>query len=185
MQGKSKTFKDTAIITVVEDQTTLELKDVTLYTGQTFDPNSPFKNVTDKDGQKLEAKDVEEYYIDEIKTKELDTSKPGTHTIRIAYYDATNNWKYSTRQQITIKEDLSSIVTKDNVVFVGEKWNKQDAFVSATDEDGKSVPYSNGRITTNGAKIDTSKPGVYQLTYTFKGLVKRTDSTFTVTVKEK
>ncbi len=185
LQGKSKTFKDTAIITVVEDQTTLDLKDVTLYTGQTFDPNSPFKNVTDKDGQKLEAKDVEEYYIDEIKTKELDTSKPGTHTIRIAYYDATNNWKYSTRQQITIKEDLSSIVTKDNVVFVGEKWNKQDAFVSATDEDGKSVPYSNGRITTNGAKIDTSKPGVYQLTYTFKGLVKRTDSTFTVTVKEK
>ncbi|MBW4169753.1 WxL domain-containing protein, partial [Enterococcus faecalis] len=57
-------------------------------------------------------------------------------------------------------------------------------FVSATDEEGKNLPWEDSRITKNGASIDTSKPGTYKITYTYKGKAKNIDSSFTVTVKE-
>ena len=85
---------------------------------------------------------------------------------------------------VTVKEDKSSLKTKDSTLYVGQKWNPEDNFVSATDEDGKEIPWEDSRITKNGASIDTSKPGVHKIKYTNKGKVKDVDSTFTVTVKD-
>ncbi|HHD1574541.1 TPA: bacterial Ig-like domain-containing protein [Enterococcus faecium] len=177
-------YSESCKVTVKEDKTTLELQDVSLYVGQNYDIDSPFKNVTDKDGQPIKASNVEWYYIDEVKTKTLDTSKPGVHKVRIVYMDATKKWKYSESCKVTVKEDKSSIKTKDSTLYVGQKWNKEDNFVSATDEEGNSVPYSDNRITTNGSSIDTSKPGIYEVKYSYKGVAKTSDSTFKVTVKE-
>ncbi|EMW9222788.1 bacterial Ig-like domain-containing protein, partial [Enterococcus faecalis] len=78
----------------------------------------------------------------------------------------------------------TSIKTKDNTLYVGQKWDPKDNFVNATDEDGKSIPWNDPRITKNGASIDTSKPGKHKIKYTFKGKVKNVDSEFTVIVKE-
>ncbi|MFG5477753.1 bacterial Ig-like domain-containing protein, partial [Enterococcus faecalis] len=77
-----------------------------------------------------------------------------------------------------------TIETKDSTLYVGEKWNPKDNFVSAIDERGKKVTWGDERITTNGAKIDTSKPGIHKIKYTLKGRTKNVDSEFTVTVKE-
>ncbi|WP_375269716.1 bacterial Ig-like domain-containing protein [Enterococcus sp. DIV0212c] len=85
--------------------------------------------------------------------------------------------------QFTVKEDKSSIKTKDITIYQGQSWKREDSFVSATDEVGKSVPFSDGRVDTNGATIDTNKPGVYELKYTFKGN-RNVDSKCKVTVKE-
>ncbi|WP_179133757.1 bacterial Ig-like domain-containing protein, partial [Enterococcus faecalis] len=85
---------------------------------------------------------------------------------------------------VTVKEDKSSLKTKDSTLYVGQKWNPEDNFVSATDEEGKEIPWEDSRITKNEASIDTSKPGVHKIKYTNKGKVKDVDSEFTVTVKE-
>ncbi|MEN2291903.1 bacterial Ig-like domain-containing protein, partial [Enterococcus faecalis] len=112
----------------------------------------------------------------------IDTSKAGVHKIKY-----TNKGKVKdvdSEFTVTVKEDKSSLKTKDSTLYVGQKWNPEDNFVSATDEDGKEIPWEDSRIIKNGASIDTSKPGVHKIKYTYKGKVKNVDSEFTVTVKE-
>lgn len=171
-------------VVVKEDKTRLDLQDVNLYVGQHYDIDSVFKNVTDKDGNPIKASSVEWYYIDEAKTKTLDTSKPGKHKVRIVYLNAAKKWKYSDSCTVTVKDDKSSIQTKNTTLQIGQTWDKESNFVSATDEDGISVPWSDGRITSNDASVDSSKAGVTKLKYTYNGKVKNTDSEFTVTVED-
>ncbi|TYV75313.1 DUF5011 domain-containing protein [Listeria monocytogenes] len=91
-------------------------------------------------------------------------------------------WEYEVN--FVVKEDKTSIKTKDLTLSKGQSWKREDNFVSATDEDGKSVPWSDSRITANGATVDTTKPGTYEFTYTFKGKFGNVDSKCKVVVKE-
>lgn len=170
-KGVAKTSDSTFKVTVKEDKTRLELQDISLYVGQNYDIDSPFKNVTDKDGNPIKASNVEWYYIDEVKTKQLDTSKSGTHKIRIVYLNGLGKWSYSDSSTVTVKEDKSSTKTKDSTIILGEDWNKEDNFLSATDKEGKAVPYNDPRITTDDS-IDTSRPGLMRSRITIKGKLR-------------
>lgn len=174
---------NTATVTVKEDKTKAELKDTELYVGQKWNLESVFKNVVDKDGNPIKPEEVNYVSIDGNKTREIDTSKPGKHTVFIAILKANKEWVYSNNVTVTV-EDKTSIETKNSILYVGQKWDPKDNFVNATDEDGKSIPWEDPRITKNGASIDTSKPGEHKIKYTFQGKVKNVDSEFTVTVKE-
>ncbi|WP_240070394.1 bacterial Ig-like domain-containing protein, partial [Enterococcus faecalis] len=174
---------NTATVTVKEDKTKAELKDTELYVGQKWNLESVFKNVVDKDGNPIKPEEVNYVSIDGNKTREIDTSKPGKHTVSIAILKANKEWVYSNNVTVTV-EDKTSIETKNSILYVGQKWDPKDNFVNATDEDGKSIPWEDPRITKNGASIDTSKPGEHKIKYTFQGKVKNVDSEFTVTVKE-
>lgn len=79
--------------------------------------------------------------------------------------------------------DHSAINTKDSDIYVGQQWKKENNFVSATDEDGKSVPLDDDRVIVKGA-VDTSKPNTYKVIYSFRGKGKKVESTATITVKE-
>ncbi|WP_203630271.1 bacterial Ig-like domain-containing protein, partial [Lentilactobacillus fungorum] len=62
--------------------------------------------------------------------------------------------------------------------YTGDKFNAQDAFVSATGKDGKAVDFKD--VTVNGAdKVDTTKAGTYKVTYSYGGQI----ATSLVTVK--
>ena len=63
---------------------------------------------------------------------------------------------------ITPEEDLSTIVTKDSTIYVGDEWHAADNFVSATDKHGTGMSFS--EITVNG-EVDTSKVGTYEVKY--------------------
>ncbi|ENI8458091.1 bacterial Ig-like domain-containing protein [Listeria monocytogenes] len=91
-------------------------------------------------------------------------------------------WEYEV--DFVVKEDKTSIKTKDLTLSKGQSWKREDNFVSATDEEGKLVPWSDSRITANGATVDTTKPGTYEFTYTFKGKFGNVDSKCKVVVKE-
>ncbi|MDN3190649.1 bacterial Ig-like domain-containing protein [Enterococcus faecalis] len=172
------------VTVTVEDGTKAELKDAELYVGQEWNLTSVFKNVLNKQGKPILPEQVESVYIDGEKTKELDTSKPGKHEVSIAILDANNTWISSNKVIVTVKEDKTSIKTKDSVLYVGQKWEPKSNFVSATDEDGYPVPWEDPRIIKNESNIDTSKPAEYKIEYTFQGKVKNINSSFTVTVKE-
>ncbi|MFB8679466.1 bacterial Ig-like domain-containing protein [Enterococcus faecalis] len=175
-------------VIVGSDKTKAELKDVNLYIDQEWDIFSVMKDVTDMFGTPIEDSDeeylIDKYLIDGKETKKLDTSKPGKHTVQIALKNAYGKLVYSNEVTVTVKEDKTSIETKNSILYVGQKWDPKDNFVNATDEDGKSIPWEDPRITKNGASIDTSKPGEHKIKYTFQGKVKNVDSEFTVTVKE-
>ncbi|OEG18901.1 hypothetical protein BCR23_13260 [Enterococcus quebecensis] len=192
---ESNEYSNVATITVKEDKTKLELQDVNLYQGEKFDPNMPFKNVTDKDGNKIKAEDFKYYYIypdgkqvgSDWLTKELDTKEPGIYKVRVFHIESR---EYSNVSTVTIKEDKSSLKTKDLTVDVEQKISWKEGFSSATDENGKDIPWSDKRISIEGVpnketNIDTSKPGVYEYTLIFKGKAKNTKAKFKVTVQEK
>lgn len=115
----------------------------------------------------------------------VDLTSGPSHQFVVVPVDSNGNPLASGLQISVDAVDKSSIKTKDSTLYVGQKWNKEDNFVSATDEDSNSVPYSDKRITTNGSSIDTSKPGVYEVNYSYKGVLKNSDFTFEVTVVSK
>ncbi|EKZ0165395.1 hypothetical protein QUO97_002663 [Enterococcus faecalis] len=106
-----------------------------LYVGQKWDLGSVYKNVVDKDGNSIRPEQIvwvaidggEYINIHENKTKELiDTSKPGKHTVSIAVRNANEpgnkpQYAYSNLATVTVKEDKTSIKTKDSTLYAGQK----------------------------------------------------------------
>ncbi|MBF0825994.1 bacterial Ig-like domain-containing protein, partial [Enterococcus faecalis] len=64
---------------------------------------------------------------------------------------------------ITVVSDQATVVAKDSTLYVGDSWQAEDNFVSATDKQGNNVTFS--EVTVSG-DVDTSKAGSYQVTYT-------------------
>ncbi|MFQ6324480.1 MucBP domain-containing protein [Lactococcus garvieae] len=59
-------------------------------------------------------------------------------------------------------EDKSSVVVHDSELTVGDTWNPEDNFDSATYRDGSQIPFSDMTIEGN---VDTSKVGTYKVIY--------------------
>lgn len=74
--------------------------------------------------------------------------------------------------------DKTSILAHDSELTIGDKWNPADNFDSATDAMGNTLTFTD--ITVSGT-VNTSKAGVYPVTYT-NGAVSQT---IMVTVNEK
>ena len=172
-------FKYTNIRTLVYIQvkSSIEAKDSEIYAGERWDPKENFVSATDEAGNPVYWGDSRITW-----TGTVDVSKPGINEIE--YRITRNGNVIRSKVKVKVKEDKSSIKTKDSEKYVGERWDPKENFVSATDEDGHSVPWEDPRIIKNGASIDTSKPGIHKMKYTHRGKVKDIDSEFTVTVKE-
>lgn len=163
----------------VENLQSITTKDSELYVGQSWIRKDNFVGATDEDGKTVPWEDIR------IQTSgaSVDTSKAGVYELTYRFEGKVKITESVFK--VTVKEDKSSIRTKNSELDVGQSWSRSDNFVGATDEAGKSIPWEDSRITSNSANVDTSKPGVYNLKYSFKGTVKTSDSSFTVTVKEK
>ncbi|WP_274378129.1 BspA family leucine-rich repeat surface protein [Lactococcus lactis] len=61
-----------------------------------------------------------------------------------------------------------SISANDSIIYVGDVWNPEDNFDSALDKDGTTVNFKDIEIDQND--LDTSKEGVYEVTYSFGGV---------------
>ena len=161
--GKFKQVKSESTVTVKEDKTKAELKDTELYVGQKWDLRSVFKNVVDKDGNPIKPEEVNYVWIDGNKTREIDTSKPGKHTVKIAILKANNEWVYSNDVTVTVKEDKTKAELKDTELYVGQKWDLRSVFKNVVDKDGNPIkPEEVNYVWIDGNKtreIDTSKPG--------------------------
>ncbi len=187
---------NTATVTVKEDQTKAELKDTELYVGQKWDLGSVFKNVVDKDGNPIKPEKVEWVWVDgKEKVREIDTSKPGKHTVSIAVRNAAdrNYWVNSNRVTVTVKEDQTKAELKDTELYVGQKWDLGSVFKNVVDKDGNPIkPEEVEWVWVDGKEkvreIDTSKPGKHTVSIAVRNAADRnywvTSNTATVTVKE-
>ncbi|MDK4416200.1 bacterial Ig-like domain-containing protein, partial [Enterococcus faecalis] len=170
-------IRSKAKVRVKEDKSSIKTKDSEIYAGDLWNPKDNFVSATDEAGNPV-------YWGDSriTCTGTVDVSKPGINEIE--YRITRNGNVIRSKAKVRVKEDKSSIKTKDSEKYVGERWDPKENFVSATDEDGHSVPWEDPRIIKNGASIDTSKPGIHKMKYTHRGKVKDIDSEFTVTVKK-
>lgn len=165
------------------DKTSVVVKDSSLYQGQIYNPETDnFVSATDVNGSPLKWNDQNL----KVSGDTVDMTVPKIYNQILTYtYSLNGETKTKTSNyKVEVKADKSSITTKDIIIYTGQNWTRKDNFVSATDEDGKDVPWSDGRIDTNGAEVDTNAPNEYIFKYTFKGKVKNTDSSPKVTVKK-
>ncbi|EMW5603908.1 bacterial Ig-like domain-containing protein [Enterococcus faecalis] len=154
--------EETAHVTVKPDQSKLEVKDSTIYVGDSWKPEDNFVSATDKTGQ-----DVPFEKIDVQGTVNVD--KIGDY--EIVYKNGTKEAK-----AIVHVRDDSRLQVKDTTIYVGDSWEAEENFVSATDKTGQDVPFE--KITVSG-QVDTSKAGVYPIVYSYEGK----EETAHVTVK--
>ena len=154
--------EETAHVTVKPDQSKLEVKDTTIYVGDSWKPEDNFVSATDKTGQ-----DVPFEKIDVQGTVNVD--KIGDY--EIVYKNGTKEAK-----AIVHVRDDSRLQVKDSTIYVGDSWEPEENFVSATDKTGQDVPFE--KITVSG-QVDTSKAGVYPIVYSYEGK----EETAHVTVK--
>ncbi|EGO9130442.1 hypothetical protein DYG24_13565 [Enterococcus faecalis] len=168
-RGKFETVTNVITITVKEDQTKAKLKDDELYVGEKWELGRVFENVVDKDGKPIKPEEVKWLWIDgQENVREVDTSKPGKHTVMIAIKNAQGEWLYSNKVTLTVKEDQAKAKLKDDELYVGEKWELGRVFENVVDKDGKSIKpeevkwlWIDGQ--ENVREIDTSKPGKHKL----------------------
>ncbi|MGC3072517.1 bacterial Ig-like domain-containing protein [Enterococcus faecalis] len=178
-------FKEVTVTYVKEDGRRAELKNDEIFEGERWELGRVIKNIRDKDGNPMSVDQIKEFYIDYVPQGSINTSIPGEHKVQIAVQNPhTMPRLYSNYAIVTVKKDKTTLTTNNSTLYVGQKWKPEDNFYSATDEEGHYVPWKDPRVIKNNANIDTSKPGVYNIKYTFKGKFKNVDSEFTVTVKE-
>lgn len=134
----------------------IEAKDSTLYTGDTWQAEDNFISAADIDGNPIPFAQVKV-------TGTVDTTKVGTYPI-----------KYSYGQQIkeiivTVKTNQAAIDATDSTLYVGDNWQAEDNFISATGKDGSPAIFS--QVEVNGT-VDASKAGTYVISYQYDGQVK-------------
>ncbi|NQE04190.1 bacterial Ig-like domain-containing protein, partial [Enterococcus gallinarum] len=134
---------------VLADQTSVKAKDSTLYVGDTWLAEDNFVSATDKDGKSLSIAEV-------TVSGDVDTSKAGSYQVT---YKNGNTESVAT---ITVVSDQATVIAKDSTLYVGDTWQAEDNFVSATDKDGKAVSLAN--VTVTGT-VDTTTPGKYEVSY--------------------
>ena len=140
--------EETANVTVKPDQSKLEVKDSTIYVGDSWKPEDNFVSATDKTGQ-----DVPFEKIDVQGTVNVD--KIGDY--EIVYKNGTKEAK-----AIVHVRDDSQLEVKDTTIYVGDKWEAEDNFVSATDKTGQDVPFE--KIDVQGT-VNVDKIGDYEIVY--------------------
>ncbi|MFX4143684.1 bacterial Ig-like domain-containing protein, partial [Enterococcus faecalis] len=91
---------------------------------------------------------------------QVDTSKAGVYPIVYSYEGKEET------ANVTVKADQSKLEVKDSTIYVGDSWEAEENFVSATDKTGQDVPFE--KITVSG-QVDTSKAGVYPIVYSYEG----------------
>ncbi|MFS0938317.1 bacterial Ig-like domain-containing protein [Enterococcus casseliflavus] len=139
----------TATITVLADQTSIKVKDSTLYVGDDWHAVDNFVSATDKTGANVPFSNV-------TVSGTVDTSKEGQYPV---VYQNGNQKETAT---ITVVANQETVVAKDSTLYVGDSWELADNFVSATDKKGQ--PLSLAEVTTSG-EVDTKVPGEYQVIY--------------------
>ena len=157
----------TATITVKEKMTAVNVHDSTIYVGDNWEAKDNFDSALDKDGNSVDFQDLI------VDASQADTSKAGTFEVTYTYDGVTST------ATITVKEKMTAVNVHDSTIYVGETWEAKDNFDSALDKDGNSIDFQD--LTVDASKADTSKVGIFEVTYTYDGVT----STAIITVKEK
>lgn len=138
----------------------LDAHDSTLIAGpkQQWNAQDNFTGATDTNGQSVNFSQVKV-------NGTVNTSKPGEYPITYSYVDSTGA-TISKTITVTIVASKANITVHDTTVIAkpGATWNPADNFSSATDANGQAL---NITQLTHSGTVDLTKPGTYQVTYSY------------------
>ncbi|MGM0168896.1 hypothetical protein IGI39_004651 [Enterococcus sp. AZ135] len=151
-------------VEVKEDQTSITVKDSTIYQGDAWQAADNFERAVDKNGASISFEDVKV-------TGTVDTKKVGNYEIVYSYEGLESI------ATIEVKENLAHITVKDSTIYQGETWRAEDNFESALNKAGELIAFEDIEAT---GTVDTTKIGKYKIIYSYEGV----ESVATVEVKE-
>lgn len=149
------------------DHTSINVKDSTIYVGDSWTAQDNFDSAFDRDGNAIELSQIT------IDGSKVDTSRPGIYEVLYTYNEVISI------ATVNVKENKKAINVHNITLSIGDAWKPQDNFDSAFDKDGKAVDFS--KLSVDSSKVDTSKSGIYEVIY----ILDDVRETATVTVKEK
>ena len=132
MKLSIKWHKEAKAIVHVRDDSRLQVKDSTIYVGDSWKPEENFVSATDKTGQDVPSKKS----LFQVK---LITPKRAFAII----------YSYEGKEEtanVTVKPDQSKLEVKDSTIYVGDSWKPEDNFVSATDRDGHAISFDKVQV---------------------------------------
>ena len=141
--------KEAKAIVHVRDDSRLQVKDTTIYVGDSWKPEENFVSATDKTGQDVPFEKI-------TVSGQVDNTKAGVYPIVYSYEGKEET------AHVTVKPDQSKLEVKDSTIYVGDKWKPEDNFVSATDKTGQDVPFE--KIDVQGT-VNVDKIGDYEIVY--------------------
>ncbi|WP_415600916.1 bacterial Ig-like domain-containing protein [Liquorilactobacillus ghanensis] len=174
--GAGNQISKTITVTVVNSKAAMDAKDSTIVAGPTtkWNAENNFTSATDENGNPLQISDL-------TVSGTVDPTKPGKYEITYSYTDGAGN-QISKTITVTVVASKAAIDAKDSTIIAGPntKWNKEDNFTSATDENGNPLQISD--LDVSGS-VDPTKPGTYEITYSYTdGAGNQISKTITVTV---
>ena len=137
------------------DSSVITVHDSNVYVGDEWKAEDNFDSALDKDGNKVEFKDLT---VDDSK---VDLNKAGTYEVTYSYDGLISVAK------VTVKAKQTAINVHDSNIYVGDEWGAEDNFDSALDKDGNKVDFKDVKVSGN---VDTMKAGNYEVTYSYDGL---------------
>ncbi|QIJ68733.1 bacterial Ig-like domain-containing protein [Enterococcus faecalis] len=141
--------KEAKAIVHVRDDSRLQVKDTTIYVGDSWEAEENFVSATDKTGQDVPFEKI-------TVSGQVDNTKAGIYPIIYSYEGKEET------AHVTVKADQSKLEVKDPTIYVGDKWEAEDNFVSATDKTGQDVPFE--KIDVQGT-VNVDKIGDYEIVY--------------------
>ncbi|KAF1299215.1 hypothetical protein BAU15_00795 [Enterococcus sp. JM4C] len=159
----------TAILTVKEDQTAVNVHDYDMYVGDTWYANYNFESAFNQAGASISFGQVT------VDSSQLDTNTPGTYDVVFTFSSSIST--ATSVAKVRVHPILTAVEVRNSTIYVGDIWKAEDNFKSAQDKAGKDVPLS--AVTVDTSHVDTSKVGTFEVAYTYDGVT----STATVTVE--
>lgn len=145
-------YKGTVSWKLEEDHISLTVRDSTIYTtDRVWTPEDNFVSVKNQSNKEIPFSEVSVQGT-------VDTKTPGTYKVTYSYGGE------SEVATITVKADKASIKATNLTIYQNDPWDHSYAFVSATDKDGATVPFSS--VTVTGT-VNPSVVRNYTLTYTY------------------
>lgn len=157
MSSYTGAMADTYVWQKESNYESIVAKDSMLYLGESWDPEDNFISATDKEGNPL-------LFEMSMVSGTVDTSVVGVTPITYTNGSATQVI------HVTVKENQESIQAKDSVIYVGDQWNPQANFVSATDKEGMPLAFTPEMVE---GSVNSQKTGDYFVTYT-NGIASKT-----------
>ena len=137
----------------VPDYTSVAVQDSTLYVGGVWNAADNFVSATDASGAEIGLEQL-------VVTGEVDTTQAGDY--QVAY----QNGSKTATATVHVLANQEAVQAKDSAIYVGDGWNAEENFVSATDKAGNAVDFE--AVATSG-DVDTNTPGSYEVTYSYGG----------------
>lgn len=149
----------------VLDNTKINAHDTTITQGDTWSPADSFDSATDDHGQNIPFTDITVSGADKV-----DINTSGTYQVTYTTKDGTSKTitVTVTAKPVTppTNDEKGTINAHDSEIDKGTKFDAQDNFDSATNANGNQVDWNQIKV-TGADKVDTNKPGDYQVTYSF------------------